>query len=67
MRMLLPVLTIEIDNGDMFRLSIQTVDVDIDTIRIRARCIKRFDTARSAKRMLCNPGIERLGCDIVLS
>ena len=55
---LLPVLAIEFINADPFRPGIQTVHIDINTIRIGAWGIKGFDAAGFTKSVFGNAGIK---------
>lgn len=60
---LFPVPTIEIDDGHVLGNLMQAVDVDIDTVWIRARDIERFDTAGFAEFVLGNAAVECVGLE----
>ena len=58
---LLPVLAVKVDYGYRFRWIVQAAQIDVDTIRIGARDIERFDTTYSTEGVLGSAGIKGVG------
>jgi len=67
MCVLFPVLTIEFHDRHAFRFCVQTANIDINTVRIRAWDIKWFHPAMLAKCVFGNTGIKRVSRNILVT
>lgn len=60
---LLPLTTVEVDNGHVLRRLLQAIDIDVDTIGIGTGNIERFDATGLAERVLRYTSIECVSCE----
>ena len=67
MGMLFPVDTIELRDGNGLRGSIQAPHINVDTIRVGTRRVKRLDATYPAKGVSGHTGIERIRGEIFLA
>jgi hypothetical protein len=67
MGILFPVQTIKGYHGHFCRSLVETAQIDINTIRVRARNIEWLDTTGFTKTMLGDMGIEGVGTEVSLA
>lgn len=60
MRMLLPVLTIKFYYGDMGWFGIKAINVNVNSVGVRSRCVKGFYTADFAKCVIGYPSVKTI-------